>query len=267
MFPLKLMFRGQSNKYYKLVSSLGRRPSQLWANSWTTVEKDLVRSAQQKFPLLFPDSDYPTILLAKLQHYGVYTRMLDITANAFVALYFACNQNEDEDGKVFAFQARMCSAYDPIANIVADTYRLTENADTPIENYYFRAMHQPYATRWLYPGWEEDMSSGIERFSQAVKAPIFVEVGNVCERQKNQSGKFILFPNKIIGDYVHDDLISLEEEDSSITKVIMISKDSKSTLLSQLRRFGITEDFLFTDNVDKVLEAIVGEQKQRYWHP
>ena len=264
MFPPKLLFRGQSQAKFELVPSLGRRPSQLWANSWTTVEKDFVRSAQQKFPLLFLDSDYPVVLLSKLQHYGIPTRLLDITENALVALYFACNKDDNMDGEVFAFQAQMYSAYDPLPNIVADTYRLTENADIPIENYYFRAMHRPYAARWLYPGWEEDMSAGLRLLSENMQAPVFIQVGNICERQKNQSGNFILFPNKIVAEYIRDSLISIEKNDSCVVRQLIIPKEIKKDLILQLKRLGITEDFLFADNVDKVLEAIVAEQRRRY---
>lgn len=264
MFPPKLMFRGQP-RCYSLEPSLGRRPSSTWLNSWTFVEKDLVQSAQQNFPLLFPDSDYPVVLLAKLQHYGIYTRMLDITENALVALYFACNKDESEDGEVFVFQAQMHSAYDPIANVVADTYRLTENSVTPIENYYYRALHRPYATRWLYPGWETDMDEGIKRFSGALKRPIFIEAGTICERQKNQSGKFILFPNEIFEKTtVVDKLVTLERADSCILKKYTIDCEAKQTILQQLQRVGIAKDTLFSDDVDTVLKSVVDEQRKRY---
>ena len=41
-------------------------------------------------------------------------------------------------------------------------------------------------------------------------------------------------------------------------------KESKKEILQQLSRFGITEEFLFTDDKDKVLKDIVAEQKKRY---
>lgn len=41
--------------------------------------------------------------LTYMQHYGCPTRLLDITNNPLVALYFACNGNPEQDGVVFAF--------------------------------------------------------------------------------------------------------------------------------------------------------------------
>lgn len=44
--------------------------------------------------------------MVKMQHYRVPTRLLDITTNPLVALYFACVENPGADGEVYAFRVK-----------------------------------------------------------------------------------------------------------------------------------------------------------------
>lgn len=45
-------------------------------------------------------------ILAKMQHYGVSTRLLDITTNPLIALFFALENSETTDGYVYIFTAK-----------------------------------------------------------------------------------------------------------------------------------------------------------------
>ena len=282
--PPRLLFRGHSNCEYQLVSSLGRRLSKSWQTSWKTVEQSLVETAQQKFPMLFPSSDYPAILLAKLQHYGIYTRMLDFTDNALVALYFSCCSKEDTDGEVLAVSAQTKSAYNPTVNAIADTYRLTRNGVLDVPNYYYKVSMQPYYFPLLYKtNTDRQKQEALKLFLLGIKDPIFVEVGSICERQKNQGGYFLLFPNKImVGSsedipidenisldlvdktYLWDTLEELPKDSEIVKKRLIIPKELKKTLNEQISRFGITQKFLFADNVDEVCKSIITEHRAYY---
>ena len=44
-------------------------------------------------------------LMSELQHYGAKTRMLDITKNPLIALYFAVEKDDDEPGFVFIYKS------------------------------------------------------------------------------------------------------------------------------------------------------------------
>ena len=76
------MFRGQKNKSWEI------RPS-AFRNDLLSRESELIKDAYSRAPLEF-SSLGPFEQLTKLQHYGLPTRLLDVTLNPLVALYFAC---------------------------------------------------------------------------------------------------------------------------------------------------------------------------------
>ena len=281
--PPELLFRGHADKEYEIIPAVGRLPSERWLNSWQMVEQGLIQSAQQKFPAFFNETELPVILLAKLQHYGIQTRMLDLTNNALVALFFACRNHDEKDGEVLAFSAKPVSAYNRYANAIADTYRLTNNAYTPTEVYYKKAIKQAYFSDYIP---SEKHSKDVEQFAKDISKPMFIEVGNACERQRNQGGYFLLFPNMIVnsagGDLKYGDmpltstyeyyksdltniLVRFEKENAAIVKRIIIPATIKKNILKELNLFGINEEFLFGDNIDEVCKCI-SEKYLRYYN-
>ena len=103
------LFRGVSRQSYKLEASAYRRlpesdkhkPHELRKVNRELLERarllgHALRDGQQRSDLE---------LLAELQHYGAATCLIDFTRNAFIALWFACQQSasgDEANGKVFA---------------------------------------------------------------------------------------------------------------------------------------------------------------------
>lgn len=81
-------FRGQKN------ASWGMCPN-IFRNDALKYEFDSIETAIRQRPYDFRECSTDFEILTKLQHYGLGTRLLDVTLNPLVALYFASEKHEE----------------------------------------------------------------------------------------------------------------------------------------------------------------------------
>lgn len=233
-----LLFRGQPNMQDVLLPSLGR----IGANSCAliTEESNMVEMAKYKLPTVFRRDLEPIELLALLQHHGIPTRLLDVSANALVALYFAVHGKEEDredDGEVLVFKTSDIdiSNYGMI-NTICDSYRHGK----------------------------EHSRQELESLYEFCKNPIFAYAPSYSLRQNIQSGRYILFANKIVyedGEYrMEDEIEPISKEHDSVVCRLIIPSHVKEEICKDLRLLGVSKELLFLDNTDMVC----GEIRDRY---
>lgn len=93
---MAIFFRGQNHEY-KAISPFLYRPETKYAeNEWEIYHEAIYSSM-----IDFSDCHSTLEELSKMQHYGIPTRLLDLTTNPLVALFFACHNYKDiEDGRI-----------------------------------------------------------------------------------------------------------------------------------------------------------------------
>jgi len=83
-------YRGHANRDWELLPSIFRTPNGVEKEH--LLFRDMVAHEPQSFSECKSALDY----LVQMQHYGLPTRLLDMTTNPLVALYFACQPTPDD---------------------------------------------------------------------------------------------------------------------------------------------------------------------------
>lgn len=120
-----IFYRGHSNREkYRLEPAIFRTPEERVAEP-TMFRELLIANAPD-----FRDDISTFEKLVRMQHYSLPTRLLDISTNPLVALYFACKSSPEKTGEVIRFTVKRddIKFFDSdTASCIANLAQLAEN--------------------------------------------------------------------------------------------------------------------------------------------
>lgn len=252
----EIFYRGHSDqKNYKLEPSLFRRNldgDYLYLDNEHILYRELIVSNSGDF-----SSDESTLdKLVRMQHYSLPTRLLDITSNPLIALYFACISKEEVDGEVivFSIDKDKIKYFDSdTASCIANLARLPKteknsidftitkikdfNSQAPIRRLtHFIKEEKPFFEPQIIP---EDL-----------RKIICIKGKKNNDRISSQSGAFLIFG--------HDAILS--EKGSTEITVKRITISNKKSILKELDQLNINDSTVFP-NIENSAKYVAAKYK------
>lgn len=262
-------FRGQRDSSWPNVAGIFRPDlKELLKN-----EKRAVRDLISVHPHEFASDESMFDKLVRMQHFGLPTRLLDVSLNALVALYFATDPGPvgslPTDGKVIAFaiQPEREKYFDSdTVSCLANLANMTSEEKTEISRLRRNLKGDISSVSNIKKFNNYDVTQRLHQFIRSEKpyfqpiinpidlfVPYYVHPKMSNRRILAQSGAFILYgidepkmylPNRID------------------PKPFIVPKDEKSTIRKALENIGISESTLFPE-IDKAATRIKNNYKMK----
>ena len=249
-------FRGHADKNFQLLPSIYRK------QQWYSNEDKIIREIIMRCPAEFGQMKSSFEKLVKMQHYDLPTRLLDLTENPLVALYFACigEKEQDSDGEINFFKIPKSE----VKYFDSDTVSVVSNiawakSDFEIDPRYdrdyksFHNQHNHHAHKLMHDI-KQEKPHFLERIEpNHIKSVVCVKPKMDNPRVVRQDGAFLLFgigKNKYLPAAIPDEWIYRPKN-----KRYIIKASDKFNILRQLSSVGISKAKLFPE-IDMVSQFI-----------
>ncbi|MGN7918589.1 FRG domain-containing protein [Lysobacter sp. 22409] len=237
----EVFYRGHSNRAkYRLEPSILRKDERgnfIYRDAEDRMYRELLVSNSVDFH----GDVYTLDRLVRMQHYSLPARLLDITSNPLIALYFTCKSNPDDDGEVvvFSMDRSQIKYFDSdTASCIANLSRLPQDSKESIDytSNDVRKFNQQLAVKRLLHFVKEEKPFFESRLDpRHLRSVICVKGKHTNSRIAFQSGAFLLFG--------HD--ATLDEVGTPEISVQRIGVSNKRAVLKQLDQLNINESTVF----------------------
>ena len=256
----QMFFRGQAVDYWDI------RPS-IFRDQMLSVEHNLMSEPLRQIPNEFSNLGDSFEIMEKYQHYGMCTRLLDMTTNPLVALYFSCEHYEKEEykdmdsgnaelvsppGIVYFKEEYMPRKYNDLdVRIISRLSCYDMNNDYTLEDIIGKLYEDKVISIDKKKKWLED--KGIFEFIYICQSVCTVLPIMNNDRLIRQSGAFLL-PGKFVisnrGDNLKNAIITKAEanlRDEFDRKFFYINDENKEEIKIELENCNISEANLFPE--------------------
>lgn len=234
----KIVWRGQPDYDYDIWPKLHRE------NYWLKNEFHMIEELKRRKPESFKYCKSRFEELTICQHYGLPTRLLDVSENPLIALYFACKSTEEEkekDGEIIYFKDHPLDYWDTRVKCICFFSEIFEKIQ--ITSFYneLRAKHKISPNK----NTKSLINASIKKDSVSI---IFPVINN--DRLMIQQGAFLIF-SAIIDEekkYFIKEKNNINDDLYGKNGVrFKIPSEYKEMILKELEFYGITNARLFPE--------------------
>lgn len=253
-------FRGQQNANWAVKPSIFR-------GKWIYYEKDFIEEMLINNPHDFENAKTTLEILTKMQHYNAPTRLLDLTRNPYISLYFACEKIKNSDKKCYGEIILFTTVEEePEKYFDSDAVTIVSNLAMMPKEFYvgdesldIEAFNEQEDIPYLLHQIKYEKSNFLNIINpEDLHKCFIVHVKLENKRIINQQGLFLLVGMGTNKNEPADINKYIYKKDSKRI-VFLIPDNCKSEIISQLETMGINKKFIYPE-IDDVADYLKNEK-------